>query len=65
MPRPKRQGWPSKLFEMIFSGLSIVTPPSASTRSRKPEKSTSTTWLIGMPVSACTVRIASAGPPVS
>ena len=27
----------------------MVTPPSASTRSRKPEKSTSTTWLIGMP----------------
>ena len=53
----------SKRSETIRFGTSMVTPPSASIRSLKSVKLTTTTWLIGSPVRSCTVRIASAGPP--
>ena len=38
-------------------------PPSASIRSLKPSKSTTTTWWMGRPVRFRTVASVSAGPP--
>ena len=51
-------------FERIGAGTFTVMPPSALTRSLKSAKLMTTTWLIGRPVNWCTVRIASAGPPI-
>ena len=64
MPLPKCQIRPSKgTDETTLYGLTTVTPPSESIRSRKPVKSTSTTWFTLRPVSLSTVRMSSGGPP--
>ncbi len=53
----------SNRFERIASGTLIVIPPSASIRSLKLLKSTTTAWSIGTPVNSLTVLIARAAPP--